>query len=507
MKTRLPLTLTLIISIVLALPGRDAGAQSAGSIDRSFNAGTNIGAVLSLAVQPDGKVVVAGGWLSFGVPPITFARLLSDGAPDPDFDTGFGPDASVAKIVLLENGKMFIGGQFTAYNNVLRTGLARVNSDGSLDTTFPDAGLDGPVNNIALQSDGGLIITGGFSQISGIPRLRIARLHPDGSLDMAFNPGPQFLPANLNPPTFYAIAIQPNGKILLGGSFGDGSPETPLNLARVNADGALDTTFQPPELLLPVFSLALLPDHKLLVGGEFWAPAVNLIRLFSTGAWDEAFEANIGRVSSDPVVSALLVQPDGRIILGGANINTAGGLERHLIARLHPDGSGDASFDPGSGPNFNWVQALALQADGKLFVGGGFTAFDGVPAPGIARLHNDSFETRIHFSQAVYRALESDRVATITVQRRGASTSRVRVLYAAHGGTARPGLDYHPATGYLIFGPGETVKTFTVRLIDDRKPENTEMVLLRLWDRSGPLQAAILTIIDNDAGRRRPGRN
>ena len=302
MKTRL-LTLTLIISVVLALPGPDAGAQLAGSIDRSFKAGTNIGAVLSLAVQPDGKVVVAGGWLSFGVVPITFARLLSDGAPDPDFDTGVGPDASVAKVVLLENGKMFIGGQFTAYNNILRTGLARVNSDGSLDATFADAGLDGPVNNIALQSDGRLIITGGFSQINSIPRLRIARLHPDGSLDMAFDPGPQFLPANFNPPTFYAIAIQPNGKILLGGSFGDGG-QTPLNLARINADGALDTTFQPPELLLPVFSLALLPDHKFLVGGEFWTPAINLIRLFANGAWDEAFEANIGRQGSDPIVAA-----------------------------------------------------------------------------------------------------------------------------------------------------------------------------------------------------------
>jgi len=503
MKTRLPLTLTLIISVILALPGPDAGAQSAGSIDRSFNAGTNIGAVLSLAVQPDGKVVVAGGWLSFGVPPITFARLLSDGAPDPDFHTGAGPDASVAKVVLLENGKMFIGGQFTAYDNILRTGLARVNSDGSLDATFADAGLDGPVNNIALQSDGRLIITGGFSQISGIPRLRIARLHPDGSLDTAFNPGPQFLPANFSPPTFYAIAIQPNGKILLGGSFGDGG-QTPLNLARINADGALDTTFQPPELLLSVFSLALLPDHKLLVGGEFWAPAVNLIRLFADGAWDEAFEANIGRQGSDPIVAALLVQPDGRIILGGQNISTAGGLERHLLARLHPDGSGDATFNPGTGPNFNWVHALTLQADGKLFVGGTFTAFDGVPAPGIARLHNDSFESRIHFSQTVYRSLESDRVATITVRRSGANTSRVRVLYAAHGGTARPGLDYHPAIGYLLFGPGETVKTFTVRLIDDRKPENTETILLRLRDRSGPLQTAILTVIDNDGAQRRP---
>src|SRR5215207_5319796 len=116
MKTRFPLTQTLIISVVVGLSGPDAGAQSAGSIDRSFNAGTNIGAVFSLAVQPDGKVVVAGGWASFGMPPITFARLLGDGAPDPDFHTSAGPDASVAKVVLLENGKMFIGGEFTAYN-------------------------------------------------------------------------------------------------------------------------------------------------------------------------------------------------------------------------------------------------------------------------------------------------------------------------------------------------------------------------------------------------------
>jgi uncharacterized delta-60 repeat protein len=505
MKTKPALTLTLTIALVLALLGSNAGAQSAGSVDRSFNADTNIGAVFSIAVQPDGKVIVAGGWPSVGMPPITFDRLLGDGARDSDFSTGSGPNASVAKVLLLENGKMFIGGDFTAYDNILRAGLARVNSDGSLDATFLDAGLDGSVSNMALQSDGRLIITGGFSHINGIPRLRIARLHPDGSLDTAFNPGPQFLPANFNPPIFYAIAIQPNGGILLGGSFGDGSPQTPLNLARLNADGALDTNFRPPELLLPVFSLALLPDRRVLVGGEFWAPAVNLIRLFSNGTWDEAFEANIGHLASDPIVAALLVQADGRIIVGGQNISTAGGLDRHLLARLHPDGTGDDTFDPGTGPNFNWVHTLALQADGKLFVGGTFTAIDGVPAPGIARLHN-TFETRVHFSQTVYETLESDRVATITVRRSGASTSRLRVLYAAHGGTARPGVDYHPAIGYLIFAPGETLKRFTVRLIDDRKPENTETILLRLKDRSGLLETSILTIIDNDEGRRGPGQ-
>jgi uncharacterized delta-60 repeat protein len=298
------------------------------------------------------------------------------------------------------------------------------------------------------------------------------------------------------------MAVQPNGQIVLGGSFGDGSPGTPLNLARIQANGAPDTGFAPPELLLPVFSLGLLPEGKILVGGEFWAPAANLIRVHPNGEWDETFAADVGPIHADPIVDALLVQPDGRIIIGGRNFGHAGGLERRLLARLHADGTGDETFAPVSGPNFNGVFAVALQASGKILVGGSFTQFDGVPAPGLARLHNDGFAERVQFVSANYAATEGQGSAVITVRRIGMSEKRMRVHYQTGAGTALPGQDYRPASGQLTFAPGENVKTFAVKIHQDNRVEAAETVLLKLraaFPRNVQLGApstAVLTLAD-----------
>jgi hypothetical protein len=210
----------------------------------------------------------------------------------------------------------------------------------------------------------------------------------------------------------------------------------------------------------------------------------------------------VGPIGADPIVDALLVQPDGRILIGGRNFRHAGGLERRLLARLHADGAGDETFAPVSGPNFNGVFALGLQPDGKILAAGSFTEFDGRPAPGLARLHNDGFAERVQFVSANYTATEGQGSAVITVRRIGWSKKSVRVHYQTVAGTARPGQDYRPASGQVVFAPGETVKAFTVSLREDNKVEGAETVQLKLRGVAtrqvglGTPSTAILTIMD-----------
>ena len=104
------------------------GAAQPGSLDAGFDAGTNIGAIHSLAVQLDGKILI-GGDPGAGRDAITFARLLSDGSADPAFDTGSGVNGAVHRILVQEDGRILIAGAFTTYNGIASPGVARLNND------------------------------------------------------------------------------------------------------------------------------------------------------------------------------------------------------------------------------------------------------------------------------------------------------------------------------------------------------------------------------------------
>lgn len=136
-------------------------------------------------------------------------RLNPDGSLDSTFNGGTGANSSVMEVVIQENGKILIGGYFTAYNGVPRNCIARPNTDGSLDTTFdPGTGAD-YVQDLAIQSNGKIVIGGYFSTFNGINRRFIARLNADGSLDDSFDIGSG---ANGN---VDSIAVQPNGKVFI----------------------------------------------------------------------------------------------------------------------------------------------------------------------------------------------------------------------------------------------------------------------------------------------------
>ncbi len=358
-----------------------------GTMDTTFNPGGAGTAswVNAVAVQIDGKIVISGYFSSYnGVARNGLARLNSDGGLDTAFNPGTGPDYYIYTLALLGTGKVVIGGTFHTYNGVARERVARLNTDGSLDTTFnPGSGAGSDVASLAVLSTGKVFIVGEFPIYNGVARQRIARLNADGTLDTAFNPG-----GGLNDYVDY-VAVQTDGKPIVGGGFTSASDVGRQGLARFNTDGSLDTTFNHGNGISDfVYRVAVQPDGKVLVAGGFLsindAKRRCLARLNADGTLDTTFNPGAG---AGNLIYALALQADGKVLIGGA-FTTFNGVARNYVARLNADGSVDTTFNPGSGASY-YVYSLAVQSDGKVLVGGAFSTFNGVARKYLARLNAD----------------------------------------------------------------------------------------------------------------------
>jgi len=314
------------------------------------------------------------------------------GSDDPLFNSidygvnnGEWADDNIRTFLLLNDGKILIGGSFTKFNGVGKFRLTRLNSDGSLDSTYvPSGNPNSTVSNIVEQNDGKIIITGAFSSYGGVTRNDIARIYPDGSLDLTFHPGSGFDGGYPN-----CFLFQDDGKIIIGGSFTKYSTIIKNCIVRTTPGGSVDPTFNSGSGANDqIWSMAYQSDGKIIIGGEFTSydghEANKIARLFPDGSLDTTFSADIG---PDYRVFKLLIQSDGRILIGG-DFHDIGGIERNNIARLNNDGSIDNSFNPGYGMN-NFVYAIVQQDDGKLLVGGQFNTVNGVEFNRIARLNPD----------------------------------------------------------------------------------------------------------------------
>ena len=235
-----------------------------------------------------------------------------------------------------------------------------------------DPGAVGAVYALALQPDGMTLVGGSFTQIDGQPRSRIARLNSDGSLDDTFDPNADG--------SVYAIAVQADGKIVIGGSFSTvgGAPHS--HLARLNSDGTVDGSFT-AEADGAVYAIAVQNDGKIVLGGSFYTAAGSarsrIARLNASGSLDTTF--NPGASS---YVMALALQPDGKIVVGGW-FTLLGGDAHNRLGRLNADGSLDTSFNP----SFDRaVNSLALMPAGSIVAGGNFTSVNSSPRGGIAKL-------------------------------------------------------------------------------------------------------------------------
>jgi uncharacterized delta-60 repeat protein len=357
-----------------------------GSIDNTFAIGGGAGAsVFAIAIQPDGKVIIGGSFSSYSTTFINcIVRLNSNGSVDNTFSIGTGPNNSVRDILILPDGKIIIAGLFTSYNGNPSNRIARLNSDGSFDNTFNIGdGANNLVNSVAIQPDNKLVISGSFTSYNGNSINRIARINADGSFDNTFNVGTG---ANA---FIIKILLQPDGKIFALGDFTTFNGISRNRYARLNNDGSIDESFLITSgANTSVLSAALQPDGKIVLGGLFASvngtTANGVVRLNPNGSIDNSFNQTSG---ANNFVEEFAVQNDGKILVGG-NFQVYNGVDVGYLTRVNNDGSIDNTFSGFSGAN-SGIRAIAIQPDNKILIGGSFSTINGMPRTRIARLNAD----------------------------------------------------------------------------------------------------------------------
>lgn len=429
------------VALLLALTG-PAIAQTPGDFDPSFDgpSGTGngrfdlpIGAgndrAMAIARQPDGKLILAGFCSNGTDDDFCVARLNPDGSYDPTFD---GPSGSgngrfllpigshhdrLAAVAVQPDGKIVLAGSCSTGGNYDFC-VARIDPDGKYDLSFNGTGrriqsigaAQDAVSSMVLQPDGKIVLAGHCNVGMG-PALDfcLARFNPDGSLDATFD-GPSgtgngffLLPVGSNDDLSPTVLLQPDGKlVLVGACLGSGLGHE-FCLARLNADGSFDTSFDGPSgtgdgrflltglpfiVMTVKLSAALGPDGHIVFGGYCLAGLsfqFCLVRLDPNGDWDKTFDGPSGTgngvvtftiTPSDNSLVDLALQPDGKIVVLGV---CAGPPDLVCLARLHPDGTFDTTFDgpfpsmgdgrfalPAGPSSLVGPRALLLEPDGRI---------------------------------------------------------------------------------------------------------------------------------------------
>lgn len=335
--------------------------NSDGTPDNTFTMDASVTSILNRWVLDSSGRIVFFGQTTTGP---RLVRLLSSGALDSTFNPDLTVYSQVYSSVTQSDGKVLMSGVFSRMNGVTRRTIARVNSDGTLDATFnPGTGFaNNPADALLVQSDGKILAIGQFSSYNGTTVPGLVRINSDGSIDNSF--------AVTVSPSPNAIALQADGKILIGGNFASVNGTTRTGLARLNpADGSLDNTFNPVIGSPQIRAILVQSDGKIMIGGSFSGVngfnRSNMSRLNgSDGSLDQTFTA-----TSVSNVATISQQPDGRYVI------TTGGSNPSNISRRNTDGSPDATFTP---PTFNASSELILgpvliQPDGSIIIGGQFS--------------------------------------------------------------------------------------------------------------------------------------
>lgn len=296
---------------------------------------------------------------------------------DADFDPA--PDDSVYAMAMEEDGSLVLGGSFQSIGGYARERLARLRRDGTIDPAF-DPRANGTVGALAVQADGGILVAGVFTSLVGHACTNLGRLFPDGTFDASFQ-------AVVEPEVVHALGILPDGRILIGGNSplpGSGFDSNPT-LRRLEPDGTTDPTFEVVASWSAWFyTVVPEPDGTILTAGQLsminGQTVLAVVRLLPDGNVDPTFNSTVFGT-----VHCLARQPDGRILVGGA-LQTVDGEVRGDLARLNPDGSLDAGFAPAVQGE---VRSIVLEAGGGIILGGNLEQVGGVSRSGIARLHPD----------------------------------------------------------------------------------------------------------------------
>ncbi|MDO7873871.1 T9SS type A sorting domain-containing protein [Hymenobacter sp. ASUV-10] len=381
--------LITLTALAAAAPAR------AQQLDPAFTPTTTTGPAgraYSLAVQPDGKVLMGTMVTRYeGQLGSQLVRLNADCSPDTAFRRRAGVGGSYLRhmraIALQADGKIVYGGEQYFLGDVPQP--LRLNADGSPDATFRASGapwVSGTILALATQPDGKLLV-GGICHNAAGTTVALERLLPDGRPDPAFNLGTGFGNGSA-PGEVHAVEVLPNGKLLVAGVFTEVNGYLTPGIVQLLPDGSVDTSFRSALLAQNangskpvVLAMARQPlDGKILVAGTVLDQAQgSLRRLLPDGSFDASFQAPL-----DGILFQVRVQASGEVLVAGW-FGTALGAVRQAVARLHADGTPDAGFATGGGPG-GLVWALAELPNGSYMVGGDYASVDQQPSPGLTRL-------------------------------------------------------------------------------------------------------------------------
>jgi uncharacterized delta-60 repeat protein len=330
--------------------------DNTGAVDTTFNMGAGPNStVTSMVTQSDGKLLIASSAFQTysGSSAIRIARINPSGTLDTTFNVGAGLNGVAYDMKIQPDGKIVAAGTFTTYSGSTNSGIVRINTNGTKDTTFNvGVGSTGAINQLALQSDGKIIAIGATTAYSGSSNAGIVRINTDGTKDTTFNIGTGF-----NATTIYAIGIQSTGKIIVGGNFSIYSGSTNNYIVRINTDGTKDTTFNIGTGFGAngVVALKVLADDSIIAYGSFTtfsgSASPRIIRLNPNGTKDTTFAPTTGFSAQNPVapgyVQALSIDKNNNIYVGNQfllyNNNIIGNIVKMNQLAVY-----DSTFNQGS---------------------------------------------------------------------------------------------------------------------------------------------------------------
>ncbi|MBL9116327.1 MAG: immunoglobulin domain-containing protein [Verrucomicrobiaceae bacterium] len=470
-------------SLVLLFSGANGSSNAQSVLDPSFNPNVGISSngtvwttVYSLSIMPGKRILVGGHFSTLGLGTKalyrgSFARLADSGiaedglvsypwAPLP-YTTPLSDSTSdpwVWSTHLSSFGEMLVMGNFTEFSGDPRNqiAIASISNGSSLYYNAPLV-MDHPnyrpeVTTGWLLPTGEPIYVGDWNTADGVVLKGIAKqIGSDGEFaaDGSFNPNLLDNGAPESVPYLFGIIRQPDGKIIISGTFDTVRGEARPYLVRLNDDSTIDPTFN-HSLTAPPTAMVLQPDGKLLV-------ATGLIsRLNANGTNDSTFAPAIVSFATSMVLRA-----DGKVVVGGPFTDitpTVGGTTtRNGVAMLTSTGLLDAAFNPnvglvdiqGTATSFPSVMSLAIQTDGKVVIGGGFGSVSGQTRRGLARMTADV--------PAISDLEISNDRTTVTWTRGGSAPEimDVKFSYSNNGGTtyiSLPPPTYIPGTGWQLGG-------------------------------------------------------
>ncbi len=372
--------------------GRVMRLDSAGAIDAAFATGTGFNSdVQTIAPDGAGGVLAGGLFTAYNGVGVDRAACLNATGTLVNLPSGAGFSNPVNTVAFVPSTTdVYVGGTFTHYDGTQKRGLARLNSDGTIDATLDvGTGFVGFVNALAVASDGDLYVGGSITSYKGAALgLGIVRLNPDGTVDAGFTTGG----TGFNGAVWaMAMASDATGDIYVAGLFTTWKGAAANRIVRLDPTGTIVGSFATGTGFdAGVFAIAIDGSGNVVAGGDFsdynGTSSIRIARLSSTGVVDAAFSTATG-TGFNGVVNALVIDGSGDIYAAGGFGQFNSGTASRL-ARLNSDGSADGGFSTGTG--FNGIaNALAVAPGNDVYVGGSFSSYKSSSVRPLVRLNSD----------------------------------------------------------------------------------------------------------------------